>query len=176
MWTDYNCSFMPQILNVYNEGNYKQGKKAAFRMGENNNRWNNWQRIYLQNIQAAHAAQFSSVAQLCLTLCDPMDCSMPGLPVYHQLLEFTQTPVHWLGDAIQLSHLLSSLSPPAFNLSQQQGLLKWVSSSHEVAKILEFQFSVSSFNERPGLISFRMDWLDLLAVQGTLKSLLQHHS
>ena len=83
--------------------------------------------------------QFSLVAQLCLTLCNPMDCSMPGLPCNHQLLEFTQTHVHWVGDAIQSSHPLSSPSLPPFNLSQHQGLLKWVSSSHQVAKVLEFQ-------------------------------------
>ena len=95
---------------------------------------------------------------------------------YHQLQEFTQTHVHQIGDAIQPSHLLLSPSPPALNLSQHQGLFKWVSSSHEVAKVLEFQLHISPSNEHPGLISFRMDWLDLLAVQGTLRSLLQHHS
>jgi len=105
-----------------------------------------------------------------------MDRSMPSLPVYHQLPESTQIHVHWVGDAIQPSCPLSSLSPPALNLSQHQGLFKWVSSLHQVAKVLEFQFNISASNEHPGLISFRMDWLDLLAVQGTLKSLLQHHS
>ena len=115
--------------------------------------------------------QFSSEAQSCMTLCDPMNCSTPGLPVHHQLLEFTQTHVHWVGDAIQPSHPLSSPSPPAFNPSQHQGLFKWVSSSHQVAKVLSFSFNISSSNEHPGLISFRMDWLDLLAVQRTLKSL-----
>ena len=105
-----------------------------------------------------------------------MDCSTPGLPVHHQLLEFTQTHVHWVSDAIQTSHPLSSTFPPAFNPSQHQGLYKWVSSSHQVAKYWSFSFSISPSNEHSGLISFRMDWLDLLAVQGTLKSLLQHHS
>ena len=105
-----------------------------------------------------------------------MDCSMPGLPVHHQLPEFTQTHVHWVSDAIQPSHPLSSPSPPAFNLSQHQGLFKWDSSSHQVAKVLEFQLQHQSFQWTFRLISFRMDWLDLLAVQGTLKSLLQHHS
>ena len=89
--------------------------------------------------------QFSSVAQLCPTLCDPMDCSRPGLPGHHQLLEFTQTHVHWVGDAIQPSHPLSSPSPPAFNLAQDQGLFKWVSSSHQVAKVLEFPLQHQSF-------------------------------
>ena len=83
--------------------------------------------------------QFSSVAQLCLTLCDPMNCSTPGLPVPHQLREFTQTHIHWVGDAIQPSHPLSSPSPPAPNPSLHQGLFQWVNSSHEVAKVLEFQ-------------------------------------
>ena len=85
--------------------------------------------------------QFSSVTQLCPTLCNPMDCSTPRLPVHHQLREFTQTHVHWVGDAIQPSHLLSSPSP-AFNLSQHQGLFKWVSSSHQVAKV--FRVSAST--------------------------------
>ena len=89
--------------------------------------------------------QFISVTQSCLTLCDCMDCSMPGLPVHHQLLEFTQTHVHGVGDAIQPSHPLSCHSPPAFNLSQHQGLFQWVSSSHQVAKVLEFQLQHQSF-------------------------------
>ena len=122
------------------------------------------------------SVQFSSVAQLCLTLWDPMDCRTPGLPVHHQLPEFTQTQVHQVGDAIQLSHHLSSPFPPAFNLPQQQGLFQWVSSLHPVAKYWSFSFSISPSNDYSVLISFRMDWLDLLAVQGTLKSLLQHHS
>ena len=105
-----------------------------------------------------------------------MDCSTPGLPVHHQLLELTQTHVHWVGGAIQPSHPLSSPSPPTFNLSQHQGLFQWVSSLHEVAKILEFSFSISPSDEYSGLISFRMDRLNLLAVQRTHKSLLQHHS
>ena len=92
-----------------------------------------------------------------------MDCSTLGLPVHHQLLEFTQTHVHWVGDAIKPSHPLSSPSPLAFSLQP-----RW-------PKYWSFSFSISPSNEYPGLISFRMDWLDLLAVQGTLKSLLQHH-
>ena len=94
-----------------------------------------------------HSVQFSSVTQSCPTLCDPMNCSTPGLPVHHQLPEFTQTHVHPVGDATQPSHPLSSSSPPALNPS----------------------------NEHSGVISFRVDWLDLLAVQGTRKSLFQHH-
>ena len=82
------------------------------------------------------SVQFSSVTQSCLTLCNPMDHSTPGLPVHHQLPEFTQTHAHWVGDAIQQSHPLASPSPPAFNLSQHQGLFKWVSSSPQVDKVL----------------------------------------
>ena len=93
--------------------------------------------------------QFSSVAQLCPTLCDPMNCSIPGLPVYHQLQEFTQTHVHWVGDAIQPSHPLSSPSPPVLKLSQHQGLFKWVNSSHQVDKGLEFQLQHQSFQWTP---------------------------
>ena len=104
-----------------------------------------------------------------------MNRSTPGLPVHHQLPKFTQTHVHRVSDAIQPSHPLSSPSPPAPNPYQHQSLFQWVSSSHEVAKVLEFTFSIIPSKEHPGLI-FRMDWLDLLAVQGTLKSLLQHHS
>ena len=119
---------------------------------------------------------FSSVAQSCPTLCDPMNCSTPGLPIHHQLPEFTQTHVHRVSDAIQPSYPLSSPSPPAPNPSQHQVfssestlLMRW-------PKYWSFSFSISPSNEYPGLISFRMDWLDLLAVQGTLKSILQHHN
>ena len=125
---------------------------------------------FLRNVQ------FSLVTQSCPTLCNPMDCSMPGLPVHHQLLEFTQTHVHWVRNAIQPSHPLLFPSPPAFNLSHHQGLFQWVSSLLRWPKYWSFSFSISPSNEYLGLISFRMDWLDLLAVQGTLKSLLQHHS
>ena len=103
--------------------------------------------------------KFSSVAQSCPTLCNPMNCSTPGLPVHHQLPEFTQAHIHWVGHAIQPSRPLSSPSPPALNLSQHQGLFKWVSSLHQVAKYWSFSFNSSPSNERPGLICFRMDWL-----------------
>ena len=121
-------------------------------------------------------SQFSSVAQSCLTLCDPMNfvAHQASLSITNSqsLLKF----IHWVSDAIELSHPLSSPSPPAFNLSQHQGLFKWVSPSHQVAKYWTFSFSISPCNEYSGMNSFRMDWLDLLAVQETLKSLLQHHS
>ena len=122
------------------------------------------------------SVQFSSVAQSCLTLCNPMNRTMPGLLVHHQLPESTQTHVHCVGDAIQPSHPLSSPSP-ALNLSQHQGLFRYRSAlCIRWPKYWSFSFSISPTNEYPRLISFRMDWLDLLAVQGTLKSLLQHHS
>ena len=114
--------------------------------------------------------QFSSVTESCPTLCDSMNCSMPGLPVHQQLPKFTQTHVHWVGDAIQLYHPLSSPSTPALNLSQHQGLFEWVSSHITWPKYWSFIFNISPSNEHLGLISFRMDWLDLLAVQGTLKT------
>ena len=120
--------------------------------------------------------QFSSVAQSCPTLCDPMNRSTPGLPVHHQLPEFTQTHVHRVSDAIQPSHPLSSPSPPApippsIRVFSNKSTLcmRW-------PKYWSFSFSIMPFKEHPGSISFRMDWSDLLAVQGTLKSLLQHHS
>ena len=89
--------------------------------------------------------QLSPVTQSCPTLCDPMDCSTPGFPVYRLLPKLAQTHVHWISDAIQTSHPRSSLSPPAFNLSQHQGLFKWVSSSHQVDKVLELQLQHQSF-------------------------------
>ena len=110
--------------------------------------------------------QFSSVSQSCPALCDPMDCSTPGLPVHHQLPE-SQTHVHWVGDAIQPSHPLSSPSPPALNLSQHQSLFQWVSSSHQVVKILEFQLQQQSFQWIPRTDVLYLDWLDLLAVINT---------
>ena len=136
--------------------------------------WNNVNSIRVHQLLSSISVQFSSVTQSCLTLCDPMDCSTLGFPVHHQLLELAQTHVHWVSDAIQPSHPLSAPSPPAFNLSQHQGLFQWVSSSHPVTKAIGA--SASASNEYSGLISYRMNWLDLLAVQGTFKSLLQNHS
>ena len=122
------------------------------------------------------SVQFSSVAQSCPTLCDPINHSTPGLPVHHQLPEFTQTHIHRVSDAIQPSHPLSSPSPrapisPSIRLFSNESTLRmrW-------PKYWSFSFSIVPSKEIPGLISFRMDWLYLLAVQGTLKRLLQHHS
>ena len=116
-----------------------------------------------------HSVQFSSVTQSCLTLCDPMNCSTPGLLVHHQLPEFTQTHVHRVYDAIQPSHPLSSPSSYAPNPSQHQGLFQWSTLHMRWPKYWSFSFSISLSNEHPGLISFRVDWLALLAVPGTLK-------
>ena len=104
---------------------------------------------HLWHLQHLTSVQFSSVTQSCSTFCDPMNCSAPGLPVHHQLPESTQTHVHWVSDAIQPSHPLLSPSPPALNLSQHQGLFKWVSSSHQVAKVLEFQLQHQPFQWIP---------------------------
>ena len=101
------------------------------------------------------SVQFSSVAQSCPTLCDPMNRSTPGLPVHHQLQEFTQTHVHWVGDANQQSHPLLSPSPPAHSLSQHQGLFKWVTSLHQVAKVLEFQLQHQSFQWTPFIYKYK---------------------
>ena len=114
-----------------------------------------------------------SVVSNCLW---PHGYSMPGFPVHHQLPDIAQIHAHQVSDAIQPSHLLSSPSPLAFNLSQHQALFQWVGSSYQVAKALEFHFSISPSNEYSELISFKIDWFHLLAVQGTLKSLLQHHN
>ena len=108
--------------------------------------------------------KFSSVGQSCPSLCDSMDWCMPGFPVFHHLPELAQTHVHWVSDAIQPCHPLSSPSPPTLNLSQHQGLFQWVSSLHHVARVLGFSFRVSPSNEYSGLISCRIDWFDLLPV------------
>ena len=118
---------------------------------------------------------FSSVSQSCPTLCYPMECSMPGLPVHHQLPELIQTHVHWVGNDMQPFHPLLSPSP-AFNLSQHQGLSNESVLRIRWPKYWSFGFSISPSNEYLGLISFRMDWLDLFIVQETLNSLFQHHS
>ena len=123
-----------------------------------------------------YLVQFSSIIQSCPTLCDPMNCSTPGLPVHHQLLESTQTHVHRVGDAIQPSHPLSSPSPSAPNPSRIRVFSSESTLCIRWPKYWSFSFNIIPSNEHPGLISFRMDWLDLLAVQGILKSLLLHHS
>ena len=139
-----------------------------------NETWKRYQNVttvimmYVNSILLTNVLQFSSS--------NAMNCSMPGLPVYHQLPEFTQTRVHWVSDAIQPSHPLSSpltshsIFPSVRGLSSESTLrMRW-------PKYWSFSFNISPSNEHPGLVSFRMDWLDLIAVQGTLQSLLQHHS
>ena len=120
--------------------------------------------------------QISSVAQSCPILCDPMDCSTPGLSIHHQLPKIAQTHIHWVSDAIQPSHLLPFPSPlpsifPSVRVFSNESAFR-----NRWSKNWSFSFNISPSNEHPGLISFRMDWLDHFAVQGTLKSLLQHHS
>ena len=124
----------------------------------------------VQSLPRALRELFHSVAQSCPTLCNPMDCSTPGFPVHHQLPEFTQTHVYHVSDAVQPSHTLSSPSPPAFNLSQHQSFSNESALCIRWPKCWSFSFSISPSNEHSGLISFRMDWLDLLAVQGTQES------
>ena len=128
--------------------------------------------------QLCKGIQISSVARSCPTLCDPMNRSTPGFPVHHQLPELASTHVHWISDAIQPSHPLSSVPFSSFLQAQHQGFFQWVGSSHQLAKVLELQFQLQhqSFQWifRTDIL-YRMDWLDLLAVQGILKSLLQHH-
>ena len=133
---------------------------------------------YTRNLRISqfNSVLFDSVTQSYLTLCDPMDCSTPALPVHHQLPEFIQTHVHWVSDAIQPSHPLSSLLLlpsifPSIRVFSNESALRI-----RGPKYWSFSFNISPSNEYSGLISFRIDWLDLLAVQGTLKSLLQHHS
>ena len=118
---------------------------------------------YIEN-RAWPLVQFSSVAQSCPTLCDPMNRSMPGIPVHQQLLEFAQTHVHRVGDAIQPSHPLSSPSPPAPDPSQHRGLFQWVNSSHEVAKVLEFQLYHQSFQRTPKDWS-PLEWTGWMSLQ-----------
>ena len=131
-------------------------------------------------LNSIHFKQLSSVQFSHSVMSDSLQPhelhSTLGFPLHHQLPELTQTHVHWVGDAIQPSHPLSSPSPPTFNLSQHQGLFQWVSSLHQVAKVLELQLQHQFFQWIFRIDLLSMDWLGLLAVQGTLKSLLQHYS
>ena len=130
---------MRYTLCFFNNGNHRNEEEKTYR-------------IYIQDNKYRHVkllVQFSSVDQSCPTLCNPMNCSTPGLPVHHQLLEFTQTHVHRSSDAIQPSHPLSFPSPPDPHPSQHQSLFQWVNSSHEVAKVLEFQLQHHSFQRNP---------------------------
>ena len=171
-WVILHCVYVPQLSYPFISwwtsrllpcpGYYKQccdehwGTHISFNSGflgvyaQQWDCWVVWQfRLGISVIQImiplTYIFQFSSVAQSYPTLCHPVNCSNPGFPVHHQLPKLTQTHAHWVGDAIQPSHPLSSPSPPAFNLSQHQGLFRWVSPSHQVAKILEFQLQHQSF-------------------------------
>ena len=135
----------------------------------------NW--CFLTCIQVSkEKSKFTLVAQSCQTLCDPRDCSMLGFPVYHEMPEFTQTHVHRVSDTTHPSHPLLSPSPPTFSLSQHQSPLNESVLHIRWPKYWSFSFSISLSNEYSRLISIKIDWLDFLAVQGTLKSLLQHCS
>jgi len=127
------------------------------------------------------AASFSlccycSVTKSCLALCNPMDCSMPGFPVFHYLPEFAQTHVHWVGDAIQPSHPLLPSSPPALIFPSIRIFSSELAVCIRWPKYWSFSFNINPSNEYSGLISFTIDWFDFLAFQGTLKTLLQHHN
>ena len=146
-WDDKIYSYMDGPIDCHNEWN-KSDRQISYDIAYmwNLKKWYNW--TYLQNrnrvtdVENKLIVQFTSVVPSCPTLCDPMNYSTQGLPVHHQLPEFTQTHVHWVGDAIHPSHPLSSPSP-ALNLSQHQGLFQWVSSSHQVAKVLRVSASAS---------------------------------
>ena len=132
-----NCRFILLFILSYDQGCISNSLRVCY--------FHTHTHTHTYTHSMVRPTEFSSVAQSCPTLCDPMNRSTPGLPVHHQLLEFTQTHIHWVGDAIQPSHPLSSPSPRALSLSQHQGLFKWVSSSHQVAKVPEFQLQHQSF-------------------------------
>ena len=136
----------------------------------------NYNFIHIYAPEGITESYFCSVTKSCPSLCNSMDHSMPGFPVLHHLMEFSQTHDHRIGDTIQPPHPLLSPSPPSFNLFQHQSLFQWAGSSYQVAKVSSFRFSISPSNEYSGLIFFGIDWSYLLAVQGTHKSLLQHHN
>ena len=140
-WCDlisrWKCSF-GEMINIIS---FRNDKEMSFFVM--NHMITSWFFNHLNHTQNHH--QFSSLTQSCPTLCDPMDCSTPGFSLHHRIPELTQIHAHWVNDAIQPSHPLSPPSPPAFNLSQHQGLFKWVSSSHQVSKVLEFQLQHQSF-------------------------------
>ena len=142
-------------------GQYESKNTFARTLAIYNNGHVFWKEEFLSLLSYLLEVQFSSVAQSCPTLWDPVNRSTPDLPVYHQLPESTQTHVHRVGDAIQPSYSLSSPSPPDLNHSQHQGLFKWVSSSHQVAKVLEFQLQHQSFQRTPRTPLGWTGWISL---------------
>ena len=158
---------------ILQKDSYKQNPAAY----KNYTLWPSRIYLFAKNARLVHRIRVHEYNQFscssCPTLCDPIDWSMPGFPVRHQLPELAQTRVHQVGDAIQPSCPLLSPSPPAFSLSQHRGLFQWVSSLHQVADALELQLQHQSFQWIFRTDFFRIDWFDLLAVQGTLKSLQQ---
>ena len=169
-----SCKYLKMLENSF----YKSLLVPAFRRQEPNLKWE--KNAIAQNTgrEAAfinvRSVQFSLVAQSCPTLCDPMDCSTPGFPVYHQLLEFTNScPLSWWRHPTISSSVIPFCHLQSFPASGSFQMCQFFTSGGQ--SIGSFSFSISPSNEHPGLI-FRMDWLDLLAAQGTLKSLLQHHS
>ena len=175
----YDITCVGNIKYGTNEPTYKTERDSDIENRLGFARWKSGRQLlpyFQKSTKACPLVQFSLVAQSCPTLCNPVDRSTPSLPIHHQLPEFTQTHVHWVGNAIQPSHPLSSPSPlpsifPSIGVFSNESALRirW-------PKYWSFSFNISPSNEHPGLISFRMDWLDLLAVQGTLKSLLQHYN
>ena len=141
---DYRKYFLTDLLAIEKENWEIRLWESFFKVIKTNNCGIYKELLHLVS-EEMNWTQFSSVAQSHLTLCDPMDCGTPGFPVYHQLLKLAQTHLYQVGDAIQLSHSLSSPSLPAFSLSQHQGFFQWVSSSHQVAKVLEFLLQHQSF-------------------------------
>ena len=132
--------------------------------------------MWWEDVDFGYILEASLASQLCPALCNLMDCSMPGFPVHHQFPELAQTHVHWVDDAIQSSHPLSSPSPPPFNLSQHQDLFQWGSSLHQWPKYWSFSFSISPCNEYSRLISFRIDCFDLLQLRTLVYHLLPTQS
>ena len=147
LWEQGRGEMPGNVLKVETEAAMNKCRQQKVKQGSIKMLWQrgNWGSGDLKKKFFGELLQFSSVAQSCPTICDPMDCSTPGFPVHHQLPECTQTQVHWVGDAIQPSHPLSSPSPHAFNLSQHQGLFQWVSSLHQVAKVMELWLQHQSF-------------------------------
>ena len=167
--------YIYMYVHIYTYGIYTHIHMVTYSNKHHSGRWCIYTYTYM--CVYMYISVYQSVQSLsCVWLGYPMDCSTPDFSVHHQLPEPDQTHVLHVSDAIQPPHPLSSPSSPSFSLSQHQGLFQWVSSSHQVVKVLEFQLQHQSFQWIFRTDFFRMDWLDLLAVQGTLKSLLQHHS